>query len=258
MMNRIRFYAMALAGILLLAACTREMKTATVSDARFVPLKEGSETGLSTDYEVEYVNGGLPEDVADRINAAIVSELLYDEAKEGMGVPDACKRWMENNCEGYLSDVEDIRESLDQEADGWMFNWEHSFSGTFTSACKSRNWQSYRSSASDYQGGAHGMYGETHLVFDLATGARIKEADFLDMAREDQIADLLYDAAVAVFEQDEETADAMFGNPYPNGNFSVSDEAVCWHYNPYEIAPYAMGVVEVALSWKQLEPFLQK
>ncbi|MBQ9660206.1 MAG: DUF3298 domain-containing protein [Bacteroidales bacterium] len=257
-MRSIRFVAAASAAVLLLAGCTHEMKTAMASDELFLPLKEGSETGLSADYAVEYITGGLPADVTGRINAAIVSDLLYDNAEDGMSVPEACKRWMEIYSAGYRTDVEELQESLDLEEEGWMYNWEYSVSGAFTTACKQRNWQTYCSSASDYEGGAHGMYGETHLVFDLATGLQVKEADFLDMSREDEIADLLHDAAVEVFEEDEETADAMYGDPHPNGNFSVSDEGVCWHFNPYEIAPYAMGVVAVELTWGQLEPFLLK
>ena len=49
----------------------------------------------------------------------------------------------------------------------------------------------------------------------------------------------------------------LFSAPEPNGNFSVSDTHVTWIYNPYEIAPYAMGSIELSVSWNDLKPYLK-
>ncbi len=32
---------------------------------------------------------------------------------------------------------------------------------------------------------------------------------------------------------------------------------VTWTYNPYEIAPYAMGAIELAVRWSDLKPYLK-
>ena len=152
--------------------------------------------------------------------------------------------------------VEDMEIDLDE--DGWMLNWSSSVSGAFTEGCKARGWQTYRSSSSDYQGGAHGMYGETYRVFDLATGELVQESDFLrEGADEDEdLIELLYESLIAGMDE-EDVEDGLFGMPYPNANFSVSNEGVTWHYNPYDIAPYAFGVLEASLSWEELKPFLK-
>lgn len=55
----------------------------------------------------------------------------------------------------------------------------------------------------------------------------------------------------------EDGEDLVFGMPEPNGNFSVSEEGVTWTYNPYEIAPYAMGAIELAVRWSDLKPYLK-
>ena len=55
----------------------------------------------------------------------------------------------------------------------------------------------------------------------------------------------------------EEDKDLLFGTPEPNGNFYVSEEGITWVYNPYEIAAYASGVIELPISWETLKPFLQ-
>lgn len=247
----------AAAALLLLAACTHELKTARVSDERFVPLKEGSEIGFTADYDMEYVTGGVPKDVMDKINCTLITEELYEP--EGTDVPAACKNWLEISCAGYQDDAETMMEDMDIDPEdaGWMLNWSSSVSGAFTGSCKARGWQSYCCASSDYQGGAHGMYGETHRVFDLATGEQVQESDFLrEGADEDEdLAELLYGKLMAGLDEEEE--DALFGIPGPNENFSVSDEGVTWHYNPYEIAPYAFGVLEATLTWEELKPFLK-
>lgn len=246
------------ATLLLLAACTHELKTARVSDERFVPLKEGSEIGFTADYDMEYITGGVPKDIMDKINCTLITEELYEP--EGTDMPAACKSWMTASCAGYQEEAESMVEDMeiDLDEDGWMLNWSSSVSGAFTEGCKARGWQTYCSSSSDYQGGAHGMYGETYRVFDLATGELVQESDFLrEGADEDEdLIELLYESLIAGMDE-EDVEDGLFGMPYPNANFSVSNEGVTWHYNPYDIAPYAFGVLEASLSWEELKPFLK-
>jgi hypothetical protein len=39
-------------------------------------------------------------------------------------------------------------------------------------------------------------------------------------------------------------------------NFYVNEEGITWTYDPYEIAPYSVGVVQITLSWDEVLPFL--
>lgn len=259
-MKTFRTLAAAAAALLLLGACTHEMKTGSVSDERFVPLKEGSEIGLTADYNMEYISGGLPKDVMDRINGTLIRrDLLYDDEWTGTDMREACKHWMEVSCDGYQADAESMLEDMEVDLDdaGWMLNWSYSVSGRFAERCKARGWQSYCCSSTDYTGGAHGMFGETWRVFDLATGEEVEQGDLLaDDYDEEALSDLLYENVLEGLDE-EEQADGLFGTPEPNENFSVSDEGVTWHYNPYEIAPYAFGVLEATLTWEELKPFLK-
>ena len=256
-MRTTRLFAAACAALVLLAGCRpREMRTATASDEGGLAGMNGTETGLSYDYSVEYVTGGLPAEVRDRINALIIRGLLYDEAAEGMDVPAACARWAEDCKAGYLADIGDLAGEMDEDA-GWMYNWSYSVSGAFAGACEARGWRSYRSSASEYTGGAHGMYGDTFYVFDLRDGRTVREEDFLVPGCAEELSALMTDRILAVLEATD-AADALLGSPYPNGNFFVDGQGVTWHFNPYEIAPYATGALEAHLSWEELKPFLKK
>jgi hypothetical protein len=39
-------------------------------------------------------------------------------------------------------------------------------------------------------------------------------------------------------------------------NFYIDARGVTWQYNPYDIAPYSLGVITVTLTWDQLYPYL--
>ena len=43
----------------------------------------------------------------------------------------------------------------------------------------------------------------------------------------------------------------------PNGNFCVREDGVEWLFQPYEVGPYALGIVSATLSWDELTPFLK-
>lgn len=257
-MTIFRTMAAAAVTLALLAACTREMKTSFAVGEGSIPLSEGVEASLSYSYQVEYVTGGLDKEVMERINATLVSqEILTGREDGGSDVPAACKHWAEGLEAGYQEDASGFLDELDAEG-SWMFNWEYRLSGEFSTACPERRLRTYSSFYSEYTGGAHGLSGNSYTVFDMTSGEVVRQEDlFREGFEEDgRIAGLLLERVLqALREQDFE--DALMGNPYPNGNFSVDREGVTWHYNPYEVAVYAAGQVEARLSWKELAPYLK-
>lgn len=43
----------------------------------------------------------------------------------------------------------------------------------------------------------------------------------------------------------------------PTGNFSFSDDGIVLRYQPYQIAPWAAGVVEVPLTWQEITAIIK-
>ncbi len=43
----------------------------------------------------------------------------------------------------------------------------------------------------------------------------------------------------------------------PNNNFWLSNEGIHYSYNQYEIAPYAMGVIDVTIPYSELKDILK-
>ena len=254
-MKTIRIFTAAAAALLLLAGCTHELKTARVSDEGSEPLMEGSEVALTYSYDIEYITGGVSEEVMNKINNYIIrKEILYDENETSTNVPEACASWAQLHVESYKEDVEDFFDEYDED-ESWMFNWSFELNGNVVAAYPARNLQSYGIFSADYPGGAHGMYEESYTVFDMKTGDVVTEQDlFIDDCEEDLavlINESLYD------DLDEESWDAIYEEPAPNGNFFVDETGVTWVFNPYEIAPYALGAIPVTVTWNNLKPYLR-
>ena len=94
-------------------------------------------------------------------------------------------------------------------------------------------------------------------MFDLTTGEIVTEADLFAEGYEEAVADLLA-ASLEVYLADiDEDPEMMFSMPEPNDNFAVSEEGITWTYNPYEIAPYSMGIIDLTVSWADLKPYLR-
>ena len=241
------------ATVILLAACTHELQTRTIELEKSVPA-EYIDASCEISCSFEYVTGGVSREIMDKINGSIVANyILFEEADGSTDVETASQRWVEQMENGYgVEGGEDV-----DEEDAWMYNFEFSRSGEFNVGCKSRHLVTYTGTDYEYTGGAHGYTGIGHDVFDLTTGEIVTEADLFAEGYEEAVADLLA-ASLEVYLADiDEDPEMMFSMPEPNDNFAVSEEGITWTYNPYEIAPYSMGIIDLTVSWADLKPYLR-
>lgn len=106
----------------------------------------------------------------------------------------------------------------------------------------------------EYTGGAHG---NNYLIiqnYDLSAQGLVTEEDLF---RPDYFEPLHKLLVSALIEQTEEASTERelkklgysIEDIVPNDNFSVSEEGITYVYNPYEIAPYAMGRTRIFLPW---------
>ena len=238
--------------LFLAAGCTRELTYKTFELEDSVRLAEMDAT-CEVSCAFDYLTGGVDKEVMDRINGRIVDRcLLFEEQSGATDVPAACRQWVEEQLGGF-----DIPESDYDEDNSWMFHFQYDREGRFTTACKSRHLQTYTATYRDYTGGVHEMYGTEEMVFDLTSGAVVSEQDLFVPDYGAGVQELLKASFEAYLAQEELDEDMFFSLPAPNGNFSVSEDVVTWTYNPYEIAPYAMGAVDLTVRWSDLKPYLK-
>ena len=237
---------------LLLAACTHELQTRTIALEDSVQA-EGIDAGCQVACSYEYITGGISREIMDKINGAIIDRhILFEDFSGSTDVEAACKTWVEEVKNSYSVEGEDI-----DEEDAWMYNFEFNRSGSFTGACKSRHLQTYTGTDYDYTGGAHGFTGIGHDVFNMTTGEIVTEEDLFVEDYYGQVAELLAASLEIYLAEIDEDPEMMFSLPEPNGNFAVSEEGITWTYNPYEIAPYSMGIIDLPVSWDELKPYLK-
>jgi len=119
---------------------------------------------------------------------------------------------------------------------------------------------SLRLSEEAYQGGAHGLTTVHYASFDPATGRRLGLADLVTPEGEARLLEIGERELRKVHEVPPEQSLAEVGFTFEGGKFVLSEEiavlaeGLAIHYNPYEIAPYAMGPTEIVIPRSELAP----
>jgi hypothetical protein len=111
-----------------------------------------------------------------------------------------------------------------------------------------------------YMGGAHGMLIKWYYVIDLESQKLLRIDDFFDDYQGDQMRSLVYDELrkLSGLEENEPLSEGIFlaDDPELTFNFFINEEGFGLHWNPYEIAPYAEGEIQITLPWKKIRPLM--
>jgi len=113
-----------------------------------------------------------------------------------------------------------------------------------------------------YTGGAHGMSGTFFLIADAETGKTIAPQDlFADYESFSKVAENEFkkQQGIAINTPLEDTEywfeNGVFYLPYSPG---ISENGFLFIYQPYDIAPFSEGFVELSISWELAQPYLSK
>lgn len=119
----------------------------------------------------------------------------------------------------------------------------------------------YKLSRYSYTGGAHGQTDVELGVYDVHSQTSVtlhnifKEID-LPKVNELIVNKLMSDYNCSTVE---ELSENDFFSPEEieaTENFMLNDSAMVWLYDPYEIAPYSMGEIQVELKWDMLKDLI--
>ena len=227
----------------LAAGCHGAMSTRTYTDDMAMPAREGSTDSLLMSVSLEYFTSAG--ETAKAMNRTILSCALDFENWDGP-VEEAASAYRENLIDEYMTENSGER----------TIAWEDRITGEYTGAYK--NWKNYLLTYYSYRGGPHGIQTVSPVTFD-ASGKALTEEDLFADGYRQPLSEMLRKAVMdSMQKEDEELADLVEAELIgPNGNFSVGPEGVQWLFQPYEVGPYALGIVSATLSWKQLKPYLK-
>jgi hypothetical protein len=119
---------------------------------------------------------------------------------------------------------------------------------------------SLRLSEEAYQGGAHGLTTNRYASFDPATGRRLGLSDLVTPEGEARLAEIGERELRKVHQLPSEQSLEEAGFTFEGNKFALSQEiavlaeGLAIHYNPYEIAPYALGPTEIVVPRSELAP----
>jgi hypothetical protein len=185
--------------------------------------------------------------------AAFFNELLY----EG----DTPDKYRDSLVEYYRQMYRDIQVSAEvpEEEHPASFNWEYRETmkvwnpgGGGLVITRDREY---------YTGGAHGMHTRQYYVIDAGRPGLLGLEDFFRDPRDPELRRLIYEALRSYYGLAERMplSEGIFfeDEPEPSGNFFIGEEGLGFHWDPYEIAPYSAGQVEISLPWNTVKPLLK-
>jgi len=111
-----------------------------------------------------------------------------------------------------------------------------------------------------YEGGAHGLTTKRYYVIDIDSRRLLKIDDLFHNFQGEAIRNVIYQKLreYSKLSQNQPLSQGIFFSDEPEltFNFFVTQEGLGLHWDPYEIAPYAVGSVEIIVPWRNIRPLM--
>ncbi len=230
-------------------SCTTKITTSKLQSQDSVLISENRQDSLDLNFDLEYIVSGFSQDAIKAFNDSIVYQSL---AVIGL---DANELAVENLAD-CISDnlIKANRELYDNAEESVGASWSYYVAGEFLP--KYEKYFSYKLYTESYLGGAHGISNTRCFVLNN-DGKVISEEDLFKEGTEEVLNNLLESVAQKYFKDNVGDDYVMDQNVRANSNFYMTDEALVYVFNPYEIAPYYLGTIELSLPWKDLKSLLK-
>ena len=157
----------------------------------------------------------------------------------------------------YRLDLKKVIDSSASEAERKSAAYQYESGFNHFIVYNDQQWLIVEDIISNYTGGAHAMYNTTYQNLDIATSRTWKLQDMItDTAA---LAPLLTIAARDYFRlKPEEPVESrmLVANVPVTTNVYLTPSGLIFVYNPYDIASYADGVVQLYIPYNKLQPLL--
>jgi len=209
-----------------------------------------------------YLKDNSDPSLRDSVNAILISQ-TFSNSYASLKPNEAADKYVENYILRYHKDLESDYEEQEREADKEILTeWYSYYESVETEVLGySPYLLTYTMHYEDYTGGVHGSYATHFCNIDLRHLHMLTLSDIFIDDFEESVTDLLWqqlikDVNAKNREEAEEMGFGILGELAPTENFCLTPEGIEFHYNIYEIAPYAMGATTITIPYKQLRPWL--
>jgi hypothetical protein len=215
---------------------------------------------LTIDYT--YLVDSSQKELSDTLNNYFITACFGSEYAKEKSIEDALNSYAKTYTENYRKDTEPVflqdneNQEMENKTKEWYFYTESIISKV---QFYEGNLLVYRMDKDDYNGGAHGIHLTYFLNIDLIKKSPLglndifKGDDYKELLTDLLWNQLMADNHVTTREELEEMGYGTTSDLVPSENFYLDKEGIVFYYNVYEFAPYAVGPVEIRLSYKLIE-----
>ena len=262
-MKKVLLIAVAAMALMGCSKCSKNepVQTKAYTYEEYYALREGRLDSLYVSIAVDFPVAMQNNDVLPSVQRQIKSE-IFGDAYQDMEIQQAIEAYTAMLKTEYKQNnmplVEERENALTEMIDA-IYNEEQIISTMVIAVHK--DIMSYAVERYVFMGGAHGSNYRIFYNFDLKTGELLHEKDLFVEGFETPMTELLLKNIVAQNEdfqliEDLEEYGYNVDEIMPNDNFFLTDSALVYVFNQYEIAPYALGETEIAVSYDQLKDLL--
>lgn len=215
---------------------------------------ENSETSPKIEISIDIPYAKGDDNRAKLINNAIEEEIFM---MKGLTMQQAVDSFVSKRGSDYIADFgafykEDKAES---ERSGW---YECHYDLNAHTEQNADTIVNYIYELDTYDGGAHGLFTKGVINFSVNTGKQVTLDDVLLPSFKHRLNELLLDKLMKQTES--KNIDELREKGYlysmdmcPSQAYIINDDGITFIYNQYEIAPYAVGITELKMSWSELK-----
>lgn len=214
--------------------------------------------------KIEYPTKG-DSTLIQKINYRI-TEFVLGEKYCDLSPTHAVSTYIEQGAKEYYDEVEetykaDVASADSPEAVGSWYNYTYGIDSKVN--YYKGNLLVIQNNSDFYTGGAHGMYFFTFMNLDLENDTQLGLKDVFKGSYEEELTKQLWknlatQQKVNSIDELKEMGYGLIGELKPIENFSLNETGITFVYNPYEIAPYAMGITEIFISFQEINHLLNK
>jgi hypothetical protein len=219
---------------------SQNLQIRTIKQSKVTPYKSGK---CSVGFNLDWPVAGTSEEAIRNIQHQLLQNIFGDDATY-LDIYGSINNYIISTVYKFKKDFED----------DFGGEWQETFEGHFLPAAQ--NYISYVLEAYLYAGGAHGVANTFSTNFNLKTGRRVLESDLFIADHERTLLGIIKSNLSK--SHPDIIGDITWESVEINHNFFITNKGITYIFNPYEIAYYALGTIEVTLPWKDLVPILKR
>lgn len=232
------------------------------SDSLLIPTGAEEAPRVRVSHTWLYPRAGEEADLVHFLRAEIRKNMVGDSLARGAAdPPSAFNADKQGYFQEYRGEIESLLEyqRANPDEESWMMDYD--FSKEMEIYFLSPTLLTLGFSDYSFTGGAHGNYGTGVYSYDLVNKKELRLADVFKPGYEAALSQLLAAKARQTYglTANQPLSEVFFQDDIgPTENFGLTDTGIFFVYNPYEIAAYVYGQIELFVSFAEIGEWVKR